>query len=54
MDHEGIRPDMLVLGKALSGGTIPVSVNHMIHIITHTSRVVVMRITVYTEKEPRA
>ncbi|GBG33781.1 Ornithine aminotransferase, mitochondrial [Hondaea fermentalgiana] len=24
-DHEGIRPDMVVLGKALSGGTIPVS-----------------------------
>ena len=31
MDHEGIRPDMLVLGKSLSGGTIPVSVNHMIN-----------------------
>ena len=25
MDHEGVRPDMIVLGKALSGGTIPVS-----------------------------
>jgi len=24
-DHEGVRPDILVLGKALSGGTIPVS-----------------------------
>ena len=24
-DHEGIKPDILVLGKALSGGTIPVS-----------------------------
>lgn len=24
-DHEGVRPDVLVLGKALSGGTIPVS-----------------------------
>jgi ornithine--oxo-acid transaminase len=24
-DHEGVRPDMLVLGKALSGGTLPVS-----------------------------
>ena len=25
-DHEGVRPDILVLGKALSGGTLPVSV----------------------------
>ncbi len=24
-DHEGIRPDMVILGKALSGGTMPVS-----------------------------
>ena len=24
-DHEGVRPDMLILGKALSGGVIPVS-----------------------------
>jgi ornithine--oxo-acid transaminase len=24
-DHEGVRPDILVLGKALSGGTMPVS-----------------------------
>lgn len=24
-DHEGVRPDMVILGKALSGGTIPVS-----------------------------
>lgn len=24
-DHEGVRPDILVLGKALSGGTYPVS-----------------------------
>jgi ornithine--oxo-acid transaminase len=24
-DHEGIRPDVLILGKALSGGTMPVS-----------------------------
>ncbi len=24
-DHEGVKPDMLVLGKALSGGTMPVS-----------------------------
>ena len=23
-DHEGVRPDMLILGKALSGGTMPV------------------------------
>ncbi len=25
MDHEGVRPDIVILGKALSGGTIPVS-----------------------------
>lgn len=25
VDHENVRPDILVLGKALSGGTIPVS-----------------------------
>jgi ornithine--oxo-acid transaminase len=24
-DHEGVRPDMLVLGKALSGGVMPIS-----------------------------
>ncbi|GAB3945775.1 ornithine--oxo-acid transaminase [Spirosoma harenae] len=24
-DHEGVKPDLLVLGKALSGGTMPVS-----------------------------
>ena len=24
-DHEGIRPDMVILGKALSGGVLPVS-----------------------------
>jgi ornithine--oxo-acid transaminase len=25
-DHEGVRPDLLILGKALSGGVLPVSV----------------------------
>ena len=25
-DHEGVHPDMLILGKAISGGTYPVSV----------------------------
>ena len=24
-DHEGVRPDVILLGKALSGGTMPVS-----------------------------
>lgn len=24
-DHEGVKPDILILGKALSGGTVPVS-----------------------------
>lgn len=24
-DHENVRPDILILGKALSGGTVPVS-----------------------------
>lgn len=26
VDHEGVRPDLLILGKALSGGVFPVSV----------------------------
>lgn len=26
VDHEGVRPDLVVLGKALSGGVYPVSV----------------------------
>jgi ornithine--oxo-acid transaminase len=25
VDHEGVKPDILVLGKALSGGVYPVS-----------------------------
>ena len=25
MDHENVRPDIVILGKALSGGTYPVS-----------------------------
>lgn len=25
VDHEGVRPDILILGKALSGGVMPVS-----------------------------
>jgi ornithine--oxo-acid transaminase len=25
-DHEGVRPDLLILGKALSGGVLPISV----------------------------
>lgn len=25
VDHENVKPDILILGKALSGGTIPVS-----------------------------
>ena len=24
-DHEGVRPDILILGKAISGGVFPVS-----------------------------
>ena len=24
-DHEGVRPDILILGKALSGGVLPIS-----------------------------
>ena len=24
-DHEGVRPDILILGKALSGGVMPIS-----------------------------
>jgi ornithine--oxo-acid transaminase len=37
-DHEGIKPDMLILGKALSGGVYPVSAvladNHIMEVIT--------------------
>lgn len=25
MQHEGVKPDILILGKALSGGVLPVS-----------------------------
>ena len=25
VEHEGVRPDMVILGKALSGGMFPVS-----------------------------
>lgn len=25
VDHEGVKPDILILGKALSGGVLPVS-----------------------------
>ena len=25
MEHEGVRPDIVILGKALSGGVLPVS-----------------------------
>lgn len=27
VDHEGVRPDMVLLGKALSGGVYPVSIH---------------------------
>ena len=27
MDHENVRPDLVILGKALSGGVYPVSYN---------------------------
>jgi len=26
VDHEGVRPDVVILGKALSGGVYPVSI----------------------------
>lgn len=29
VDHEAVRPDLVVLGKALSGGVYPVSLTHM-------------------------
>ena len=36
-DHEGVRPDILILGKALSGGTFPISAvladNHIMLLI---------------------
>jgi ornithine--oxo-acid transaminase len=28
VDHENVRPDILILGKALSGGIFPVSIEH--------------------------
>ena len=39
VDHEGVKPDILILGKALSGGVLPVSAvlandevcNHIYH-----------------------
>jgi ornithine--oxo-acid transaminase len=37
-DHENVRPDVLILGKAISGGVIPVSAvfcdNHIMEVIT--------------------
>ncbi|SMO59331.1 ornithine--oxo-acid transaminase [Solitalea koreensis] len=37
-DHENVRPDILILGKAISGGVIPVSAvfcdNHIMEVIT--------------------
>lgn len=29
MDHEKVRPDIVLLGKALSGGLLPVSHLHL-------------------------
>lgn len=29
VDHEGVKPDILILGKALSGGVLPVSLPFM-------------------------
>ena len=40
-DHEGVRPDILILGKALSGGTLPISAVlalSLIHISEPTRR----------------
>ena len=28
VDHENVKPDLLILGKALSGGVLPVSIHH--------------------------
>ena len=30
MDHENVRPDLVILGKALSGGVYPVSYNPLL------------------------
>jgi ornithine--oxo-acid transaminase len=37
-DHEGVKPDMLLLGKALSGGMMPVSAVLSSHEIMNTLR----------------
>ena len=39
VDHEQVRPDVVVLGKALSGGTMPVSVVYTVYIQPQTSTV---------------
>lgn len=35
VDHEEVRPDMVILGKALSGGVYPVSI--FLLLFSHTS-----------------
>jgi ornithine--oxo-acid transaminase len=35
VDHENVRPDILVLGKALSGGLFPVSIACCVLYISH-------------------
>lgn len=44
VDHEEVRPDIVLLGKALSGGVYPVSISAEIksHISLHYSKVKVM------------
>jgi len=37
VDHEAVRPDLVILGKALSGGVYPVSLSlSLSHTHTHT------------------
>jgi ornithine--oxo-acid transaminase len=34
VDHEGVKPDILILGKALSGGVLPVSPKRNPHLVS--------------------
>lgn len=39
VDHEGVKPDILILGKALSGGLLPVSAVLASHSVMDVSNI---------------